>query len=293
MNSKLNTIIIATLLLMSSVSLSGQTPENEKKDRTVPVRRTSAMVDLSSNYKSINEASSDIGRLLDEVEVVKNNGKSRNESLSLRVSQKNKRNLKKDKAAQDAWDKLITKENVSVEELVELRAKYGNRPTYYVNGIEVGQDLMNKIRTSEIMTQEFRIADIDNGNPNGEKWYEVSSKVAERIGLATYVKPEENIVNEVVETEIYRSVVPKKQKEETHVVPAPISQSKIDLSPVQEDERERTIVPSSGRMQSIALSDSNNTERIYVSLERNNIVSATQLDMDAVRKSSEDTNDDR
>ncbi len=289
MNSKLHTII-AALLLMSSVSLWSQTAEHEKKDRTVPGRRTSAMVDLSSNYKTIKEASSDISRLLDEVEVVKNNDKARNESLSLRVSQKNRRNLKKDKVAQDAWDKLITKENVSVEELVELRAKFGNRPTYYVNGVEVGQGLMNKIRTSEILSQEFRVADIDNGNPNGEKWYEVSPKVAERIGLSTYVKPEENIINEVVETEIYRSVVPKKQKEESRVVSAPISRSEKSSPLLQEDGRERTIVPSSGRMQSITMSDRKNADRTYVSVERQ--TSATRQDMDAVRKSSEDLNDD-
>ena len=298
-NRNLRLTAFAVALLSATISLWGQNRANET---------VKTPVDLSSNYRSIEEAMLETNRMREEVESAKNTNRTRNESLSFIVSQKNKRNLKKDQIAKNAWEETIAQDQVSVEELIKLRAKFGNRPTYYVNKIEAGQDLMNKIRPSEILSQTFNIVNTQSGNPNGEKWYEVSPKVAERIGLATYVKPNENIINEVVNAEVYRSSVPKEIDEYETVSPNNITVAPFRDTPpptigerssvVQDNTnssyatRERSIVPSEIR-ERIATSEYDRqmamatprTESVNV-VTQAKANSASETDMNLVRESS-------
>lgn len=143
-------------------------------------------LDSDIKYNSLEEASMDVDRLLEEIATERDQNKLSNESLSFRLSQRNRRNLKKDKIARDAWSNLIDKEETTVNDLVGLYAKFGNKPTYYVNGIEVDQPMLDRINPKDVISTEVKVTGTRSGNPNGEIWYQVETKTAEKIRLASY-----------------------------------------------------------------------------------------------------------
>lgn len=136
-----------------------------------------------TKYNSIEEAAMDVNRLLNTISTERVAAQKINGGLAFKISQHQVANKRKDKIAQDAWEEMMKKEDTTVEDLIEIKKLYGNRPTYYVNGYEVGQDVLNKIRESEVLTREYRVTNTASGNPNGEVWYEITPKASKRIKL--------------------------------------------------------------------------------------------------------------
>lgn len=147
-----------------------------------------------TKYKSIEEAAMDVNRLLNTISSERVSAQKVNGGLAFKIAQRQVINKRKDKIAQDAWEEMISKETTTVDDLIQLKEKFNNRPTYYVNGYQVGQDVLNKIRESEVLTREYRVLNTASGNPNGEIWYEITPKAAARIKLEEFVNHESTII---------------------------------------------------------------------------------------------------
>jgi len=136
----------------------------------------------TSDYSSLEEATLDIDDLLRQVELEKKLNSKTNESLGFWISQSHDRRRKKEQEATRIANNIMRKEP-TVEELVREKIVFGNKPTYYINGVEVEQSFINKLQTSEIIKREIRTKDTASGNPNGEIWYMVSDKTLNRLGI--------------------------------------------------------------------------------------------------------------
>lgn len=74
-------------------------------------------------------------------------------------------------------------QNTSLEEMLFLKKKYGDRPSFFINGTEVDQQMANKIMDRDILSKEVLVQNTATGNPNGEIRYIVSQKTLARLGL--------------------------------------------------------------------------------------------------------------
>ncbi|WP_101689368.1 hypothetical protein [Dysgonomonas massiliensis] len=139
-----------------------------------------------TKYKTMEEAEMEVEQLLSKVAKDRNSYQRRNGALAVRIGENAIiRNKERDRVARDAWTDLVKKKEASTEDFVALYEKFGDRPTYYVNGIEVDQHILNKLRDSDVMEREYRVKNTASGNPNGEVWYTITKKAMKRIGLYT------------------------------------------------------------------------------------------------------------
>ena len=160
-----------------------------------------------TKYRSLEEATMDVDRILNEINNEQYDNKPNNESLSFRLSQRNRRNLKKDKVANDVWEDIITESNPSVQDLVDLKAKFGNKPTYYVNGVEVDQLILDKLRPTDVIAREVRVLNTQSGNPNGEIWYDIKEAALAKIKVNEY-GGKKAMPDEIMEIEVNSKYTP-------------------------------------------------------------------------------------
>lgn len=138
----------------------------------------------STKFTSLEEAEREVEDLLNRVSKDKSAYQRRNGALAVRIGQNAIiRNREKDRVARDAWTDMLQSKNATTEDFVELYERFGERPTYYVNDVEVDQELLNKLRESDVMKREYRVKNTVSGNPNGEVWYTITTKAAKRIKL--------------------------------------------------------------------------------------------------------------
>lgn len=158
------------------------TPEDIKFLRKDTLK-SGAIMDMKSDYNSLEAAALDVDKLLAEIGVSQSLSKQNNESLSVRLATRNLRNLKKEQQARNTWDSIMAKEP-TVKELTEFYELYGNKPSYFINGVMVDEQLVNRLRSSEILSRQLRTIDTATGNPNGEIWYEVTEPALRRLGFS-------------------------------------------------------------------------------------------------------------
>ena len=140
------------------------------------------ILDLPNDYNSLEAASMDLEKLLSEINVSQSLSKKNNESLSVRIATRNLQNLKKEQELRSTWDSIMAKEP-TMEELTSFYELYGDKPSYFINGILVEADLVNKLRPKDIRSRNLRTIDTATGNPNGEIWYEVTPQAIKRLNL--------------------------------------------------------------------------------------------------------------
>lgn len=197
-----------------------------------------------TKYSTIEEAAMEVNRLLNTISSERVASRKINGGLAFKIEQRQLINKRKDKIAQDAWEEIMSKEETTVEDLVNLRARYGNRPTYYVNGYEVGQDVLNRIRESEVLTREYRIMNTASGNPNGEVWYEITSKAANRIKLEDVVNSTPIFLDEdsIPYNDDVNTKVEERENIEQRVIDDPIVDSSKDTK--EEIDQKQEEIPS-------------------------------------------------
>lgn len=142
----------------------------------------SVFMDANSKYGSLEEAVLATDRLLREVEMEERISNENNDALSFRIARYN-RNMKRKTKEADEITESIFKVDPSIEELVALRLKFGDKPTYYINGVEVPHSVVNQLYPNEVVKKEARIKDTASGNPNGEVWYVVTDKALMRVKI--------------------------------------------------------------------------------------------------------------
>lgn len=144
-----------------------------------------------SRFRMLKEAAQETGQVAKIVEVEQKEVNPSSGSLGFRIAQKNIRYLQNEqKATRMARD--IANKDASIEELLFLKEKYGGKPSYFVNGVHVDAQTAALLSDKDIMTRSLRVANTATGNPNGEVWYVVNTKVFEKLGLADYTMPEVN-----------------------------------------------------------------------------------------------------
>lgn len=141
----------------------------------------------NTRFESIEEAEKEVENLLKRVSKDKNAYQRRNGALAVRIGQNAVvKNKERDRIARDAWTEMLQNKEATTEDFAALYERFGNKPTYYVNEIEVTQELLNKVRESDVLKREYRVKNTQSGNPNGEVWYTITDKAAKRINLERY-----------------------------------------------------------------------------------------------------------
>lgn len=137
--------------------------------------------ELDPKYKNLEGGIIEVTRLLQEIEEAERRKKA-NDALSVRLITKNKQMEERRRKAETIADSIMYS-NKPVEELAADYARFGNKPTYYINGVEVPYSVTNQLRPGEVIERSMKVADTASGNPNGEVWYLVTEKALQRIKI--------------------------------------------------------------------------------------------------------------
>jgi hypothetical protein len=147
----------------------------------------SLIANTETSYSSLEEALLDTDNMLSEIE--RDNAKLNkpNEGLGYRLSKTTIEDMQKDKKAKAMADSIFkVREKQSVAELTKKYEIFGNKPTYYINGINVRPEAINQLMSGDIIERNLKIQDTASGNPNGEVWFTITDKAAHRIKLDGY-----------------------------------------------------------------------------------------------------------
>ncbi len=199
--------------------------------------------DINSNYNSLEEAALDIDQLLQEVERERKVNNENNESLAFWIAKKNRDRRKVEKEAQTLAKQIVQKEQEpTVEELALKYVKFGDKPTYYINGLEVPQSIAVQLYPSEVVKRDIIATETASGNPNGEIWYTVTDRALNRIKIPTeqayeYIYGGEPIAPAVSPTPKVSSAPSTETKELKTVLK---EKKKVDLKPLPVVKREKT-----------------------------------------------------
>lgn len=132
----------------------------------------------STRYSRLTEAVREtemISELIDTLQQYNWNA----ESLGYEQSRKNLELLRQER---EVGSKSQNK-NTSLEEMLFLKQKYGDKPSYFINGTEVSQQIANKIMDKDILSKEVLVQNTATGNPNGEIRYTVNQKTLVKLGF--------------------------------------------------------------------------------------------------------------
>lgn len=139
--------------------------------------------EMKSNYHSLEEATLDINSLLSDLERDQSLLNPKENSLSYRLSRNAIDNIKKEREAKYIADSILAYKKASVEQLSSEYIRFENRPTYYINGVEVGPEVVNQLMPGDIVERELKVEKVVSGNPNGEVWFLITNKAAQRIKI--------------------------------------------------------------------------------------------------------------
>lgn len=177
----------------------------------------------TTKYESLEEAVMDINDLLNKLEKDDTVLKGKNEGLSIRIGSMISRNREKAQVADDIYTEMLKNNETTINDFIDLRERFENRPTYYVNDVLVGQDMLSRIKESYILNREIRMTNTLSGNPNGEIWIDITPSAAERLKLDEYVynkdldKPLDSSLRKVSDWERpgLKQIADEKSKSET------------------------------------------------------------------------------
>lgn len=173
-----------TTLVVNFISTGLNSPDTEflRLDRSNEA--LDSLLHQKLDYTS-EEAMLDMNSLITELEREKRIVKGKNDGLSFRLASKKRdlreKELEAKKLAREAESKKP--KELSTQELAALYLKYGDKPTYYINGVEVSQSIVNQLYTSDIISKDIRIKGTVSDNPNGEVWITATEKGLDRIKL--------------------------------------------------------------------------------------------------------------
>lgn len=202
---KANKYLILIILLLLSVALSAQVARRKYVTRTgdttvVVMTGSTGLYGEDARFLLDQKASDDFlekrsryNRLKDAVleteqvavivgeEYKENNPNSG--SLGFRAAQENVRLLQKKREADKVVKDKEINSNVSVAELAFMREKFGDKPSYFVNGVPVEASTASRIPRNSILSRELKVSNTTTGNPNGEVWMVIGAQAFDRLGL--------------------------------------------------------------------------------------------------------------
>ncbi|WP_163309648.1 hypothetical protein [Dysgonomonas sp. 521] len=144
----------------------------------------SVYANMRSDYNSLEAATLDIDRMIGEIENDQTLLKTGNIGLGYRLSKMNVDNREKEKKAKVMADSIRQEMmKKSAEELAQRYAYYGDKPSYFINDIQVDPDVVGRLVHGEIIERKMEIQNTSSGNPNGEVRIIVTDNAARKIGV--------------------------------------------------------------------------------------------------------------
>lgn len=144
----------------------------------------SILANMTSDYTSLEEALMDVNDLISTVERDQTQLKTGNVGLGYRLSKINVDNMLKEKRAKAMADSILQVRHMqSVAEMARKYEEFGNKPTYFINGTNVEPEMINQLMSGDIVERNLKVQDTSSGNPNGEVWFIITDKAAQRLGL--------------------------------------------------------------------------------------------------------------
>lgn len=194
------------------------------------------------------KAVKEVNDMLTEIERDQAILKAGNTSLSYRLSTEYITANKKEKSARAYADSLLLEQKrMSENELISKYLTYGDKPSYFVNGIPVNPEIANLLLPGDVISRDLKT---NTPNPNGEIWLVLTEKAVNRLKL-----PVEGIYNSNYNTPVYnlkntdsskkdqnkaKSSQPVIKNNTQEIPPQP----KVDTAPAQSQGERRTIVRS-------------------------------------------------
>ncbi|MDR0823748.1 MAG: hypothetical protein LBN74_01545 [Prevotella sp.] len=214
----------------------------------------SLIANTDTQYSNLEEALLDANNMLAEIE--KDNAKLNkpNAGLGYRLSKTAIEDMQKEKRAKVLADSILkAREKQSMEELAKKYLTFGNKPTYYINGINVRPEAINQLMSGDIIERNLKIQDTASGNPNGEVWFTITDKAARRIGIngvgvqtarnERYIASESTLPPAYTDRKEKQSNVKYQEvsKDSGTRYPEPVVETKIANTKVSEDSPKRSV----------------------------------------------------
>lgn len=187
------------------------------------------------------KAVTEVNSILKEIERDQAILKSGNASLSYRLSTEYIAANKKEKSARAYVDSmLLEKKRMSEQELISKILMYGDKPSYFVNGMEVNPEIANMLLPGDVISRDLKT---NTPNPNGEIWLVLTEKAMYRLKL-----PTEGVYNQGSDTPVYNLRDQNKENSsqsatKNHLPEVPVQQ-KVNTTPTQPQGERKTIVRS-------------------------------------------------
>ncbi len=180
------------------------------------------------------KAVKEVNDILNEIERDQAILKAGNSSLSYRLSTEYIAANKKEKSARAYADSLLLEQKrISQNELISKYLTYGDKPSYFVNGMPVKPEIAKLLMPGDVISRDLKT---NTPNPNGEIWLVLTEKAMRRLQLPmekdaygsenNIPKPDLKEIHNPVKVEngknsqpIIRDEVPTQQKD--YSAPAP------------------------------------------------------------------------
>lgn len=134
-------------------------------------------LDKTSRYDKLKEAIQETEKISTLIDTVQSRSTNSDGTFSLSGAKRNIDLLNEERGLKNKTSAS------SLEEQIFLKNKYGDRPTFFINEIEVSQELYNKVLEKEILNKQVVVQNTISGNPNGEIRIDVPQKTLERLGI--------------------------------------------------------------------------------------------------------------
>lgn len=123
----------------------------------------------------------EVNDMLNEIERDQAILKAGNASLSYRLSTEYIAANKKEKSARAYADSLLLEQKrISQNELISKYLTYGDKPSYFVNGMPVKPEIAKLLMPGDVISRDLRT---NTPNPNGEIWLVLTEKAMRRLQL--------------------------------------------------------------------------------------------------------------
>lgn len=207
MQIKANKYITLIILLLVSAALSAQVGKRKyvtrSGDTTVVVmagstglhgedarflldpRASEDFLEKRSRYNRLKDAVLETEQVVGIVDEEHRTANSSAGSLGFRISQQNIRYLQNAQEAEQMERGNRINNRASAAEIAYMNERFGNKPSYFVNGVPVGAAEAARIPQNAVLSKELKVSNTSTGNPNGEIWMVVTSRAFDRLDLDT------------------------------------------------------------------------------------------------------------
>jgi hypothetical protein len=190
----------------------------------------------------------EVNDMLKEIERDQAILKAGNTSLSYRLSTEYIAANKKEKSARAYADSLLLEQKrMSENELISKYLMYGDKPSYFANGMPVNPEIANLLLPGDVISRDLKT---NTPNPNGEIWLVLTEKAANRLKLPVgdiynpdYNTPAYNLINTDSPEKDRNKAKPSQPVIKNNSQEISLEQ-KVNIAPSQSQGERKTIVRS-------------------------------------------------